>query len=233
MKDYATDCAVACTHDTDCAADRTCEFLDGDHDGLCASRTCTSSDDCDRGAECVPFEAGVDNEGICVPTCSGDTDCAPGLSCIRRSFALITGYSDVELGGETDEFPDLGTVTRTLCLPAGGPARDGIVSCRANSDCDDSQLCQFPDPSASRGVCTTTCADDEQCGAFAVCTSYYVGDSAEATTSSCQQSGENDGDCARGFTCGSLDYGEGQICMPPAAARQDGGSPPAPPHPVG
>jgi hypothetical protein len=102
--------------------------------------TCSTNFDCDTDETCLGGSCTLVT-GACLPTCSGEPDCAPGLFC-DQTF----------LGGLCMETPPLGF------LPLGAP-------CTVVDEPDDCiGTCQRDVAGSDAGHCATNCSFGSPCG---------------------------------------------------------------------
>lgn len=125
-------------------------------------------DDCEAGMLCVPFDLITGRNDLtgpvqsCVRTCTTDTDCGAGQSCVASGYGEETGAANICVDrvagfdeacgysrGLTSRAPD-------VTLNTGGE----IVGCQAGYDCF---IGTFNDLHPDEGLCLALCEGDDEC----------------------------------------------------------------------
>ncbi len=160
------DAQQGCGSDADCAPDERCEvvctgrcppgaYCTDACFGVCVKKEagCQADSDCPEGfycelvcpADCGPAPAGAEAPacigaecvGQCLPRpaeCSSDADCPAGFTCVEQENCPPCAYSDPACG--------MPCWTQKVCVPK--PTQ----GCRADSDCQPWQKCEFVCPMA-------------------------------------------------------------------------------------
>jgi hypothetical protein len=199
-----------CSSQEQCAAPQVCIQLPGSITGhcgppcqsdgdcplwlTCAAGVCSGCSTCPARQSCLP----VTSLYVPPPTCTSNSDCAPGMYCdlIPPTGGSCTFY--------------------VACLPCVG---SGCPRCVANSDCDNGQVC-------IGGSCAN-CTSDSQCGPNARCTmpdgpctctagsDCAAGEACSSTgqpglglgVGICAPACKSNNDCYNGYVCGTGSVG--------------------------
>ncbi|MCB9597449.1 MAG: hypothetical protein H6719_32305 [Sandaracinaceae bacterium] len=175
-----------CATNADCAGgeDYICLREGRGYRGGMCSESCLVDGDCGTGNHCA-FVPATGGEGVCLPTCTTDTDC--------RADGYVCQNADEDAGAVNECFPGA-TGTGAIGAPC-----DGVWDCAGgeNGSCFTADLLD--------GYCTILgCIADTDCGAGSHCSSFN--DGAGGIIGVCQPDCTTDADCRpMGYACTDVD----------------------------
>ncbi|MFT3773891.1 MAG: hypothetical protein QM820_51640 [Minicystis sp.] len=185
--------------------------------GYCSQFCDQTADDCGAGSICYTGLA-LSAHGVCMATCTQDTDCRPGYGCVDKGLAqkvcalppesACNNFVDDDNNGFMD-CEDPGCQTSPECAPGSKAAGQ---PCAANNECfadHNDPICIDPAFGFPNGYCSQFCSmSPDDCGPAGVCT--FEGPNG---TTVCMQACTTSAQCQAGYNC--LDFGyPKKICFP-------------------